>query len=83
MKTNLDGMIDVRVVLTVQVDPAAWARTMMDTHPDELLQRDIRRDVKRRVRNRIAEWPMDSSDYDDDTSVPIGDVIAQGLYDRS
>lgn len=82
MKTNADGTIEVRVVLTIQVDPNAWAATMMNERPEELLQKEVRRDVKKRVRDRIAEWPMDPSDYDEDTNVPIGEVYTQGLYDH-
>lgn len=81
MATSPDGTITVRVVLQVQVDPDAWARTMMDTDPDELLQKEIRRDVKTRVRNRIADWSTSTSEFDDYTDVPIGTVTAQGLYD--
>lgn len=70
---NADGTIDVRVVLTVRVDPDAWAADMMGDEPDETLLREIRKDVKRWVRNHIAEANMDGE-------YPIGDVTAQGIY---
>lgn len=82
MKTCADGTIEVRVVLTVEVDPNAWARTMMDENPDELLQKEVRRDVKKRVRDRIADWPTYPSDLDEENNVPIGKVFAQGIYDN-
>lgn len=79
MTKNADGTVNVRVVLTVQVDLDAWARSMMGENPDDTLQKDVRRDVKKQVRNRIAEWPMEESNYDEETTVPIGYVDAEGL----
>lgn len=79
-RTNDDGTINVRVVLRVQVDPRAWAAGMMGESPDEILQKDVRRDVKKRIRNKIAEWPMSCSDYDEEMNVPVGDVTAEGVY---
>ncbi len=83
MRTSPDGTIDVRVTLTVQVDPIAWARTMMDTDPDELTQKEVRRDVKRFIRGTVAELGGAESAHDPQTSIPLGDVTAEGLYDVS
>lgn len=76
MKTNPDGTIDVRVVLTVTVDPVAWVRDMMDENPDELLQKEVRRDVKTWVRNAIASAP-----FGNERAEAIRAVHAEGLYD--
>jgi hypothetical protein len=90
MNTNPDGTIDVQVVLTVQVDPHAWARYMMGENPDEVLQKEVRHDVKKQVRNRIQDWPnglaeyggydADGEELEDPVNVPIGDVTARGVY---
>lgn len=81
MATNPDGTIDVQVVLTVNVDPAEWARLMMGEHPAEVLQKEVRRSVKARIRNHISNWSLASSDQDRDELVPIGAVHVRGLYD--
>jgi hypothetical protein len=85
IRTNPDGTIDVRVALTVQVDPDAWAQYMMDLDPSEVLQKEVRRDVKRYVRNIVADRAMHDADYgeDDGVQVPIGTVTVQGLYEVS
>ena len=69
---NADGTIDVRVVLTVKVDPDIWAEEVMETNPDEVLLKEIRSNVKRWVRDFVEGQASD---------VPIVDhVEAQGVY---
>lgn len=72
-KVNPDGTIDVRVVLTVRVDPDSWVARVMDEHPTEVLQSEVRRNVKRYVRDLVAG-------HDEGAFHSIKDVAAQGVY---
>lgn len=55
-RTNPDGTIDVRVVLTVTVDPVVWAGQFInENHPFEVTQTLVRRDVKAHVRQLVAD----------------------------
>lgn len=80
MRTNLDGTIDVRAVLTIRVDPVAWAQCMMGTHPDEVLQKDVRRDVKSFVRTQVQALAGAESAYDSSVGIPIDTVTVEGVY---
>lgn len=70
-RRNVDGTIDVQVVLTVKVDPDAWVKDMMDVYPDGASVYEVRRHIKAHVRDLVAE-----------SASGFRKVAAQGLYDR-
>lgn len=74
-RRNDDGTVDVRVVLTVRVDPIAWAEQVMDEHPGEVTSYEVRKDVKKRVRDHVAAAEMGGDDH-----LPITRVRAEGVY---
>lgn len=80
---NADGSLTVRVELQVRVDRDDWARDVMGTDPDEVLDKLIRRSVKREVRQRVAEMSMETApEAAEDEHFPVLDVRVQGIYDQ-
>lgn len=69
---NSDGTIDVRVVLTVRIDPGDWVADVMHEHPDEVLVTEVRRDVKAYIRELIVQH--------EPTRHIIRDASVQGVY---
>lgn len=70
-KPNWDGTIDVRVVLTVRIDPKAWVEDVMEEHAEEVLAKEVRRDVKARVRDTVLEHSE---------TLGLRSVKAEGVY---
>lgn len=78
---NDDGTIDVRVVLTLRVDPINWATDMMARAPMDVLQTAIRNDVKREIRDRVRKLDEQPCRFSS-APIPISRVEAQGVYDQ-
>lgn len=79
-RINPDGTIEVRVVLYVTVDPAAWAQNMMGEHPDEVTSREVRAHVKEFASDVVYGEHLKSCRHSDIDPVPITGVVLETPY---